>query len=673
MLEAIAGFGRSLSQEDDPLATLVKPVQKLKDKEVYLIQLDLRDGTEKLQLIPSPIEVDRDIRIRYRWIGNMVGNRPQTYLTTDNLNYLVGSNVFNLLEYLKNIGLENTVLYKDLSQLHHSFYTSLPNRNPILDVEKLSLLESGFINAAWHEKKEKPKAVLAEVSTALKKKLLTELNLKAPQAVLWTLAYNGRPLAVDRTYDQAIMQSKEPPYLETGTKENVDAATEQVCSICGATDRPVTDNFATLDFLKYYITDKIGFASGLQDFSRNFTACGKCYYGLQLAEKFLPQHMSLRVGPLQFMVVPAFLTGVAPESTDIRSWSELFLDRVNGLVDTTAWLDKIGGSDGLETRLADYLDDLPGEDIALLNFLFYQKNQSEFRIHALVRDVSPSWINHLLKEAYKLTNRAAGLLGRDRWHFDLTALYRLIPLRKGQNEEFKKLLHIYQSLLHRRAISYSSLIREFVALAKIFLTSNFDSTSIQRPNKGYEELEMARRLLQANLFLAFLNKEKLLKGGNLMNNDAEEKHGQVYLKEDMHLYLVEMGYNETHTALFLLGYLLHQIGSSQRNSGYKHKPILDKINYNGMSWSKVVRLSNLLVDQLHQHRIFIYNENNFAIMKKLFDANKSAWPLSPEENVFFILSGYAWATRAAYKAGMEKQAEAAESPGMNDSNEEEDN
>lgn len=659
MLEAIAGYGKALSMEEDPLSILTKPVRQPRDEKVYLIQLDLRDEAAGPRLVATPIEIDHDTCIRYRWIGNVVGSRPQTYLTTDKLEYLAGPNVLNLLAQLEEAGLRNSSFYRDLFWVLGSFYRCLPNNTPILDVEKLNLVEAVLIDESWKTRKGKAKDVVADVTAALKKKLLAELDLKASQAALWTLAYNGRSLTADRVYDQAILYSKEPPYLEKKARDKDSGSAGPVCTICGAIGRPVTDNFATLDFLKYYINDKLGFASDLCDFSRNFTACGECYRGLLLAEKFLPQQMSFRVGPLRFMVLPAFLTEIALESADLRFWSRHFRDRVDGMLNTAAWLQKIGGTGGLETELTDYLDELPEENVALLNFLFYQKSQSELRIHALVRDVAPSWISHLIKEAHRLANRAMELFGRDRWHLDLTAIYRLIPLRSGQSEEYKKLLHIYQSLLARRPLLYSSLIREFIILATIYLTGNFKGTSILQPERGYEELDLARRLLQANLFLTFLQREKLLKGGSLMSTAAEEMRGRKYLKEEIQLYLQEMGYGEPHTALFLLGYLLHQVGRSQRSSGYEHKPVLDKVNYSGMNWSRVIRLSNLLVDQLRQHRIFNYNERIYAVAKELLDAHASAWPLSPEENVFFILSGYAWATRAAYRAGIDKQSEAA--------------
>jgi CRISPR-associated protein Csh1 len=658
LLEAIAGYGKALSMEEDPLAILTKPVRQPRDETVYLVQLDLRDDSGEPQLAAKPIEIDDDTCTRFRWIGNVVGNRPQTYLTTDKLEYLVGTNVLNLLDQLEEASFDDSSLYKELSRILECFYRRLPNNIPVLNVEKLNLAEAGFIDESWKTRNGKAKDVVADVAAALKKKLLVELELKASQAALWTLAYNGRPLALDQAYDQAILYSKEPPYLEEKAREKDSGAVGMVCTICGATGRPVTDNFATLDFLKYYINDKLGFASGLSDFSRNFTACGECYRGLLLAEKFLPQQMSFRIGPLRFMVLPAFLTEVALESADLKFWSRHYRDRVDGMLNMAAWLQKIGGTGGLETELTDYLDELPEENVALLNFLFYQKSQSELRIHALVRDVAPSWISHLMKEAHRLANRARELFGKDRWHLDLTAIYRLIPLRSGQSEEYKKLLHIYQSLLARRPLLYNSLIREFITLAAIYLTGNFKGTSILQPERGYEELNLARRLLQANLFLTFLQRVKLLKGGSLMSAAAEKMRGREYLKEEMQLYLQEMGYGEPHTALFLLGYLLHQVGRSQRIGGYEHKPVLDKVNYSGMNWPRVIRLSNLLVDQLRQHGIFIYNERIYAAAKELLDAHAASWPLSPEENVFYILSGYAWATRAAYQAGIDKQSKA---------------
>jgi len=127
MLEAIATYGKALSMEEDPLAILTMPARRPRDEMVCLVQLDLRDDAGKPQLAAKPIEIDDDTCTRYRWVGNVVGNRPQTYLTTDRLEYLVGANVDNLLAQLKEADLGQSSLYSELLWLLESFYRRLPD------------------------------------------------------------------------------------------------------------------------------------------------------------------------------------------------------------------------------------------------------------------------------------------------------------------------------------------------------------------------------------------------------------------------------------------------------------------------------------------------------------------------------------------------------------------
>ena len=211
MLEAIAGFGQALSQEEDPLAILAQTVRQPqdKDKAVYLIQLDLRDEPTGPLLAPlPPIKIDDDVCIRYRWIGNVVGRSPQTYLTTNRLDYLVGDSVLNLIVQLEKADLKANSLYRDLFWILGTFYRCLPNNKPILDLEKLNIVEEGFIDSAWDKSKGKAKTVLNDAAAALQKKLLADLGLKTPQAALWTLSFNGRPLTADPIYDQYVLYAR---------------------------------------------------------------------------------------------------------------------------------------------------------------------------------------------------------------------------------------------------------------------------------------------------------------------------------------------------------------------------------------------------------------------------------------------------------------------------------
>lgn len=656
LLEAVALIGRTLAGSENPLADLVKPVKKPpKVDTVYLVKLGFR-ADSGAPLAVEMQEIDDAVLSRYRWIGNNVGSRPQFYLTTDRLEYLVGQAPENLLARLEEAGLENGSLYRQLSALVESFFRKLPEGSRVLDPQRLGVTTEDLLSATWEESagklRERAKAVVAAAAEALRKWALGQLGLKAAEAALWTVLYNGAPLVSDPDYAKVLLRDKEGA---------VDKGEPGVCSVCGTADRPVAWDFAQLNFLKYYITDKLGAALGLveEGFTRNFQACKDCFQGLLRAESFAQQNLNLKVGPLSFLVLPAFLREVGLTRADLEAWAERLQVRVGVLADISRWVEKIGGRGGLESELLDFLEDLalPFDNAALLNFLFYRKSKSEFRVLALVKDVAPSRITRLVEHSHRLANQAAALLGPDRWWLDLTNIYYLIPLHKDARgvelKEYKKLLHIYTGLLTSAPLDRAFLIREFVALVRVYQTDNYTGTNVPQPKADFKDWEWTRRLLQANLFLQFLREENLLRGGSFLNEPLTVRE----LPEDIRRYLEAMAYSEEEAALFLLGYLLNQVGQKQRDRGYENKPVLEKVNYNGMSWTKVVRLANILVDQLRQHDIFRYNEGLFAAMKKLLDARRHNWSLSPEENVFYILSGYAYATRAAFKAWAEKQNE----------------
>jgi len=128
-----------------------------------------------------------------------------------------------------------------------------------------------------------------------------------------------------------------------------------------------------------------------------------------------------------------------------------------------------------------------------------------------------------------------------------------------------------------------------------------------------------------------------------------------------------MGYSSLQIGLFLLGFLIGEIGRKQYNHQNKTKPILKKINYQGMDKAKILRLVNDVLEKLDQYKILSYNEVIYAEMKKLLDKNWQSWNISNEEAVFFVLSGYAYATYRAILKGEIKSEE------TNDVNKEEEN
>jgi CRISPR-associated protein Csh1 len=161
-------------------------------------------------------------------------------------------------------------------------------------------------------------------------------------------------------------------------------------------------------------------------------------------------------------------------------------------------------------------------------------------------------------------------------------------------------------------------------------------------------------MLKANILLLYLKRLTILTGGG-----GNMDYANLDVDEGMRNFVREMEYDEPKVALFLLGYLIGEIGNAQYREG-NSKPILGKITYQGMNQNKLVRLLNDVFEKLTQYKsggkpLLHYSEGIFAECKRLLDKTIQE-PLSDQENVFYVLSGYAYATHQAIKASQSKEA-----------------
>lgn len=127
------------------------------------------------------------------------------------------------------------------------------------------------------------------------------------------------------------------------------------------------------------------------------------------------------------------------------------------------------------------------------------------------------------------------------------------------------------------------------------------------------------------------------------------------IDEDKKEFLKQMGYDEQKAAMFLLGCMIGDIASAQSKDNKSSKPILNKLNYEGINSKKLIWLSNEVFEKMRQYDVLRYNEMTFAEFKKLLDKQFNKWSLTPQENVFYILSGYGYSTAKGIKAGKEKR------------------
>ena len=76
-----------------------------------------------------------------------------------------------------------------------------------------------------------------------------------------------------------------------------------------------------------------------------------------------------------------------------------------------------------------------------------------------------------------------------------------------------------------------------------------------------------------------------------------------------------------------------------------------------MKVQAIIRLTNEVFEKMIQYKILKYNESLFYQYKKMIDTFSQGWNLTNQENVFYILSGYSFATYQAISKGEQEVPE----------------
>lgn len=571
-------------------------------------------------------EADAERAEEYLWIGNAPRNSPQNRLTTQTLPYLISQTIPNLLDKRKGLP-PNSRLYSLLSSIRERFFCKArefgvqgkEGEKWIINIEKVKSFSHTRLPLPF---KGNYNELLSELSKLLEDDLAKKSGRnRIPQNSLYTVLIDGEPIAKHSDYSQYMWEF----FLKEPFGENLRAR----CHIC-AREAEVTKEYTATRFrFTYYIMDKIGFASGItkEGFYKNFSLCKDCYSALLVAEKFVWQNLRSSLGGRDFCLIPSFLHYLPLSLNHLLRLSTYLKNRFKAV-------ETMEGYNEFRVRLEEHAEEEEQSKAYSLNLIFYYNPQSrEFRVLKLIEDVPPSRLDVLNQVTNDVKMKADGFLGENRdWYIGMECISRLLhPQQKRRGvANYKYLLDFYESLLVGKSVEYQPLIERFNELSK---RKFYDPMSTDR--------DFARSLIQTNLLIAILRDLNILKGGdfNSMN------FGELRLPDDIKAYMEECRLNEPRGALFLLGYLIGEIGYAQHRAGSSKKPVLDKITFQGMNLNKLMRLSNEVFDKLRQYGLLDYKrETIHSAMKRLMDKNFSSWRMSDQENVYWVLSGYAFST-----------------------------
>lgn len=681
--------------------------------EQHVVFLNFNTQTQKIEMDFEKINAGgKDSGKEYLWVGNNIGPKEQIFLTTDNPIYLFTKSLSNLVEKA------NGGFKTDIEHILNIFFIGNiidPSKFELLN-EKVGLLKRELAivkkdlmalntKKEFNEKIKKLKSICSELNTKcdipiegdlknakeildskcdelmnsniedklikkymediikrlkgdkreslLTNDLLSCRGIKKDEISIYTVKLNGNLLTENQEYKNIVYSEKINNLFDVKSKTYSKNLTKGNCSICGKGDSVATTSNATNLEFKFYMTDKIGFSSNLDGmFVKNYNICKNCYQYLMIAENFIDNNLSTRIGGLKTYVIPHFIFEL--DNLDLETFSEFIKYSTNSIAN-------LKSLEIFQNKLVKFKEYEANKNSFIIDYIFYRKPpaRSEFKILKLIKDVSPrrlDFVNIKMQEINNLVDDNHE--GNKRLKLDLNKIWECIPIKKGEGTDsysgLSKYLDIIDAIFSDKSVNYEFLINQFAETIRI----------IRFEREGYNiriGQDFTDKILQLNFLLLLFIKLKLLGDidVNKKSNANADEIGEGMLPKDIldHWSRVVLYKEEEKRALFLLGYLIGEIGNAQSVTGHKKKPILDKINFQGMNVEKLIRLSNDVLEKLKQYDLLQYNEDTYSLLKSLIDNNIPSWSSSNQENVFYTLSGYAFSNYLVRKRSKSKYFE----------------
>ena len=637
VIKTIYTLGNKYLIEEKPavIQAITLPIARSYDSTKYVIIVDFSIKDKKVKITPK--EISESTSLELLWIGTADGAAsPQWFGTVSNVEYLLSQTITNLLERWN----QEDSYYSLLKRAQDVFFLDLGAAKKS-DERYRYVFNPAYVGGELTEKEAK-KAV-KEAAKQFQAFIEKEANVSIKDVLLYSLAINGQLAVSQPEYERLVIAEKLSVFEES--KKGVCALTNKEDFVTGETTK--------LKF-NYYINDKISFASDLEkkSFVKNLSISKDAYQAIMAGEAYILRHFNTRFSGLPCYIIPDFLYDVPFEDAPLQDISK----RINQFVRTVKTVET---AEALHRDVEDYkeFEDQMDNHISL-HFLFYTKAQSALKVNKLLSDVPLTHLRRLGYEMRKAGEIGQHFFGNEKFNLGLESIYYLIPMRvqRGENFEKRKILQVYESLLTNKTLSYQWLITQFVQLAKVHMYANYNLYQYSNDKEESNDFRLVNAMVRAQLFL------KMLQNLNLIKEEREMTKITYDLPDaDMVEYMETMNYNVAQSSLFLLGYLIARIGSAQvgkaneraealgqaRGGRTANKPILSKINYHGMNKQKLMMLSSEVFEKLRQLKIAsLQNEAVYVEHKRLFDsALQGKWNLSDRENVFYLLSGYAYGTK----------------------------
>lgn len=423
---------------------------------------------------------------------------------------------------------------------------------------------------------------------------------------------------------------------------------ERLCYATGERSLDVgeLDISARYSLNKMFVTTTVNYASSWENgaFQKNYQVDRQTQMYLERGSKYLLEKYKTRIAGIDHCIIPQLLSrDEADIETTLRS-----LSRKSDLLFQFNTYQEIVSDIEVETTNPYWI-----------TFLGFESDGNFFKTINVIKDVSRTYFEQLITAFRRLNNEWKSMpgvswasimsMGKEQapLEFNLYTVYTLIPVRKDK-EKKNEALNLFKQVLEKRPVERAKVFGYF----KELILCHYYGRSKSYTNI-YENTEFDFAVRNAVFqYLAFI---QILKQFNLITpmeenqtDDLEEitldaaPEEQVLpeYQQKVEEFFVRMNYKPEHKALFYLGRVLNTVAQTQYKKEHKTKPVLKKLNYNGMDRDDIRRLHRDLVEKTQQYSIHRYTESTLSRFMMLF--NHENWTMKPDEALFFILSGYSF-------------------------------
>ena len=619
MISALESLGSEL--QPDILSNKITSIkQKTGDSYVCEINFNTLEGT--IDFIPKKIIDTNDSTLgKYLWVGNIPGNKPQWHITSDNLTYVFNS-IPILLQNIK--GTNNNNFEKKLAKVNNHFYVT-KGKTKYLNTYNLHInIINDEYTISFNPKNN------ADSNKGLNKLILDKLLEKTKNLndyykniSLYTISIDNSLLAEDKEYREILKNSLAP------SDERYRKGT---CSICNREDQ-VTYDTSKFTF-KYYNTDKISFASEVTDFAKNFNICNTCYQKIVNAENYVTKKLTSHLGnsnrKSNIMIIPELI----PFSNPHISKEKVFKISNSIISDDAKELANI--EEGVLCDANSYL----------INIMFYQKDKSSFKIINIVPEIPESRILKIRENLIETYNEFSEMFrswensNLTRKGLTIQGFYKTLVLNSNK-ERNKEALNIIMNLLKFKHIDSTNII-------KLYLKDISNNYYISKNDYQHGRINEINIMLM-NAYLKFLEQLGLI---DKISGKNYKRTGEYDMKENdltENEFIENAGYTEEQKSLFWMGYAIKKIEKKQFLNHIESRPILEKINYQGMNFNALEKLINQIDEKIKQYGVYGKNIGYALYMvhstMSKYSLDSGKWPINNVSNVFLIMTGYTVASQ----------------------------